>query len=112
MREHRVDLARVRRQVGLGDRLVAIGAGDVCQKLFEIGDVAIDGDAEFRLAVILALDLVEGLLALQGVEATGEDVAFATLIAAPEVYRGIVVDGAGDVDLERIQRFDHMARIA
>lgn len=112
MGEHGVDLARIRGQVGLGDSLVRVGAGDVGEQLFEIADIAIDGGAEFRLAVIFALDLIEGLLALQRVEAAGKDVALATLITAPEIDRGIVVDGAGDIDRERVQRFHDMAWIA
>ena len=38
MREHGVDLARVRGQVGLGHDVVAVVAGDVVQQLFEILD--------------------------------------------------------------------------
>src|SRR6478609_654209 len=101
MSKHRIDLAGVRGQVGLRYRAVRIGTGDIGEQLFEIADVAVDSGAEFRFAVILALDLVEGLLAFQRVEATGEDVALAALVAAPQVNRGIMIDGAGDIDRER-----------
>ncbi|TAZ14767.1 hypothetical protein ELH81_12195 [Rhizobium leguminosarum] len=103
MSEHRVDLARIRGEVGLRHRPVRVGAGDVGEQLFEITDVAVDGGAELRFAVIFALDLVEGLLALQRVEAAGEDVALAALVTAPEIDRGVVIDGAGDIDRERVQ---------
>ena len=87
MRQHRINLAGVRCQVALRQRLVAVVAGDVGEQFFEVGDVAVDGGAEFRLSVIFALDIVKGLLALQRIEATGEDVALAALIAAPERCR-------------------------
>ncbi len=63
MRQHGVDLAGVGGEVALRQRLVAVVAGHVVQELFEIADIAVDGGAELRLAVIFALDLVEGLLA-------------------------------------------------
>ena len=85
MCQHRVDLAGVGRQVALRHYLVAIVAGDVAEQLFKVGDIAVDGGAELRFAVVFALDLVEGLLALQRVEAAGEDVALAALVTPPQI---------------------------
>ena len=98
MCQHGVDLAGIRGEIGLRDGAVAIGAGNVGEQFFEIGDVTIDGGSEFRLAVILALDLVESLLAFQRVETAGEDIPLATLVAAPQVDGGVVIDCAGDID--------------
>ena len=112
MGKHRVDLAGIRRQVGLRHDVVAVVAGDVLEQLLEIVAVAVDRGAEFGVALILAADLVEGLLALQRVEAAREDVAFAAPVAVPQFDRGLVVDGAGDVDRKRVQRFDDMQRRA
>ena len=112
MGKHRVDLAGVRRQVGLRHDVVAVVAGDVLQQLLEIVAVAVDRGAEVRVALVLAADLVEGLLALQRVEAAREDVALAAPVAVPQLDRGVVVDGACDVDRQRVQRFDDVQRRA
>lgn len=111
MGKHGVDLARIGRQIGLGDALVGIVAGDIGEQLLEVGDVTVDRGAEFRFAIVLPLDLVEGLLPLQRIEATCEDVAFATLIAPPKIDRGVVVDRARNVYRERVQRLDDVARV-
>lgn len=70
MGKHRIDLAGIGGEVGLGDAPVAVGAGHVGEQLLEIGDVAVHGGAEFRFAFVFALDLVKRRLALQRVEAT------------------------------------------
>src|SRR3546814_18862175 len=78
MGEHGIDLARVRGQVALGHRFVAVGARNIGEQFLEVGDVAIDGGAELRLAFVFPLDLVESLLAFQRVEATGEEIGRAS----------------------------------
>ncbi len=112
MGKHRVDLAGIGGEVGLGDCPVTVRAGDISEQLFEIGDVAVHGGAEFGLPLVFALDLVKRRLALQRIEATGEDITFAALVPAPQFHRRIVVDRAGDVDGQRVQRFHHVTRIA
>jgi len=86
MGQHGIDLTGVRGEVGLGDRLVTICLGNVRQQLFEISDIAIHGGAEFRFAVVFALDFVKGLLTLQRVETAGEHIALAALVAPPQVH--------------------------
>ena len=108
MRQHGVDLAGVRGQVGLRHDVVAVVAGDILEQPLEILAVAVDGGLELAVGLILAADLVEGLLALQRVEPAGEDVPLAAPVTAPELDRGVMVDGAGDVDRQRVQRFHHM----
>src|SRR5262249_61628538 len=52
---------------------------------------------------------LERLLALAGVELARDDVALAALGAIPQLGRRVVVDHAGDVDGERIERVDAVA---
>jgi len=110
MCQHGIDLAGVGGEIGLRDGAVAIGAGDVGKQLFEIGDVAIDRGAEFRLAIILALDLVERLLALERVETAGEDIPFlGRLLAVADAFSAMTTDRPyrkgmdWDVALEQIE---------
>src|SRR3984893_17596010 len=106
MREQRVDLAGIGGEVGLGQHLAAVVAGDLLEQALELVDIAIDGFAELGRAPVLAADLLEGLLALRRVEAAREDVALAALVAVPQFDGGVVVDEAGDVDRKRVERFD------
>ena len=98
MGQHRVDLPGIGGEVGLGHDVVAVVAGDVLEQLLEVVAIAVDRCAELGVVLVLAADLVEGLLALQRVEAAREDVAFAAAIAVPKLDRCFVVDGARNVD--------------
>jgi hypothetical protein len=43
---------------------------------------------------------------LHGVELAGEHVALAALVAIPQLGGGVVIDHAGDVDRQRVERLD------
>ena len=79
---------------------------DLFEQPLELADVAVDGLLELAVAAILLADLVERLLALHGVEAPGEDVALAALVAVPQLGGGVVIDHPRDVDRERVERLD------
>src|SRR5271169_1364348 len=106
VRQQRIDLTGIRREVGPGQHLAAVVARDLLEEALELVDIAIDGFAEFGGAAVLAADFLEGLLALRRVEAAGEDVALAALVAVPQFDGGVVVDEAGDVDRKRVERVD------
>ena len=112
MGEHGVDLARIRRQIGLRHHIVAVVARNVLQQLLEIVAVAVDGSAEFAIRLIFAADVVEGLLAFQRIEPAREDVALAPAVAVPQLDRGLMIDGTRNVDRQRIERLHHMGRRA
>src|SRR5258708_1598332 len=106
MREQRVDLAGIGGEVGLGQHLAAVVAGDLVEQALELVDIAVDRFAELGRAAVLAADLLQGLLALRRVEASGEDVPLAALVAIPQFDGGVVIDEAGDVDRKRVERVD------
>jgi hypothetical protein len=83
VRQHRVDLAGLRGQIGPRQRPVAIVAADLRDKALELADIAVDGLLERLIAPVFAADLVEGLLALDRVQGAGEDVALAVAVAVP-----------------------------
>ena len=85
---------------------------DLREQPLEIADIVVDRLAEIGVALVFAAQLVKGLLALQRVEAAGEDVALAALVAVPELHRRLVVDRAGDVDGKRVQQFHDLGRRA
>src|SRR5262249_57682995 len=62
------------------------------------------------VGAILLADLLERLLALQGIQPAGEYVALAAAVAVPQFGGGVVIDHAGDVDRERVERLDRMPR--
>ena len=98
MGKHRVDLAGVGGEVGLGHPVVAIVAGDVLQQLLEILAITVDGGAEFAVVLVFAADVVKRLLTLQRVEPAREDVMLAAPVAPPQFDRGVVVDRPGDIN--------------
>src|SRR3984893_9265215 len=106
MREQRVNLAGIRGEVGLGQHLAAVVAGDLLEQALELVDIAIDGFAELGRAPVLAANLLEGLLALRRVEAAREDVPLAALVAIPQFDGGVVIDEAGDIDRKGVERVD------
>ena len=75
-------------------------------------DVAVDRLLELAVGAVAAADLLERLLPLQGVEPAREDVAFAALVALPQLGRRVVIDHARDIDRERVERFHRLARLA
>src|SRR5450759_4698945 len=83
MRQHGVDLAGFRGEVSARHHLAAVVARDLVEQPLELADIAVHRLLEFAVGAIFLADLVERLLALQGVEPAGENVAFAALIAVP-----------------------------
>src|ERR1700687_5146368 len=112
MREQRVDLAGIGSEVGLGQHLAAVVAGDLIEQALELVDIAIDGFAELGRAPVLAADLLEGLLALRRVEAAREHVPLAALVAIPQFDGGVVIDKAGDIDRKGVERVDDVLVLA
>ena len=110
MREHRVNLARIRGQVGLTEHVVAVIAGDLRQELFEIGHVPFNSGPELRITCVFLSDLIEGLLTLQCIEAAREDMPLTAAVAFPKVDEGLVVDRTGDIDRQRVQAFHRLQR--
>src|SRR6266508_4002148 len=104
--EHGVDLARLRGQVRARQHLVAVLARDLLEQPLELADIAIDGAAEIAVGAIALADFLERLLALHGVKLAREHVAFAALVAIPQLGCRVVVDHAGDVDRKRIERLE------
>src|SRR5262249_11647785 len=109
VREHGVDLARLRGQVGARHHLAAVVARDLLEQPLELADVAVDRAHEVALATILAANLLERLLPLHGVQLVREHVAVPTVVALPQLGRRLVIDHAGDVDGERVERVDAAA---
>src|SRR2546429_2466285 len=104
--EHGIDLAGLRSEIGPRQHLVAVVARDLLEQPLELADIAIDGAAEIAVGAIALADFLERLLALQGVKLAREYVAFAALVAIPQLGCRVVVDHAGDVDRKRIERLE------
>ena len=63
MRQHGVDLAGFRRQVGARHHLAAVVTRHFIEQPLEFGDVTVDGLPEFAVAAVLLADVIEaGLL--------------------------------------------------
>src|SRR5580704_17175529 len=110
VRQHGVDLAGLRGEIGARHHRAAVVARHVVEQPLELGDVAVDRLLELAVGAVALADLLERALPLHGVEALGEHVAFAALVAVPQLGGDVVVDHAGDVDRERIERLDRVAR--
>ena len=108
MRQHGVDLAGFRGEIGARHHLTAVVPRNLVEQTFELADVAVDRLLELAVRTILLADIVEGLLALQCIEPAGENVALTALVAIPQVCSRVVVDHSGDVDGKRIQRLNRM----
>src|SRR5260370_40212019 len=108
--QHGVALAGLRGEIGARHPRAAVVARDVLEQPLELADVAVDRLLEIAVAAIALADLVEGLLPLHRIEPLGEHVAFAALVAVPKLAGRVVIDHAGDVDRERIERFERMPR--
>ena len=76
MRQHGIDLAGFRGEVSARHHLAAVIALDLIKQVLELADIAVHRLLEFAVGAVLLADLVERLLALQGIEPAGEDVAF------------------------------------
>src|SRR5262249_44786570 len=101
--QHGVDLAGLRGEVGARHDRAAVVLRNVVEQPLELGDVAVDRLFELAVGAVALADLLEGALPLHGVEALGEDVAFAALVAVPQLDRRVMVDHAGDIDRERVE---------
>src|SRR5262249_56025702 len=102
--EHGVDLAGLRGEIGARQHLAAVVARDFLEQPLELADIAVDGTLEIAVAAVAFADFLERLLALHGVELAREHVAFAALVAIPQLGHRVVVDHAGDVDADPIDR--------
>src|SRR5262249_62247164 len=110
--QHGVAFAGLGGQIRARPHRAAIVARDVVEQPLDLADVAVDRLLDLAVAAVALADLLERLLALHRVEPLGEDVALAALVAVPQLGGRVVVDHAGDVDRERIERFERMARLA
>ena len=104
--EHGVNLARIGRQVRAGHRAATFAARNVFKEPLEFLDVLLHRLAELGIAAILAADFIECALPLRRVKTPIEQATFAALIALPQLGSGAVVDHAGYIDGERLQRVD------
>src|SRR6516225_8600907 len=112
MREHGVDLAGLRREIGACHRLSAVILRNLLEQALELADIAIDRAHEVAVAAILATNLLERLLPLIGVKLAREHVLLAAIVTIPEVGRGVVIDHARDVDGKRVERFERRSLAA
>src|SRR2546421_6740254 len=94
VRQHGVDLAGIRSEVAARGRLAALVLRDLVQQPLEFADIAVDSRLEFAVAAVSVADFLKRLLPLQGVEAAREHIAFAALVALPQLGRSVVVDHA------------------
>jgi len=65
--QHRVDLARIGGEIGLGDAVILVLPANIGQQALEVTSELVDRTAEGAVEAILLLDAVEGLLTLQRV---------------------------------------------
>src|SRR5262249_40506947 len=108
VRQHGVDLAGLRGEIGARHHLPAIFARDFVQEALKLGDVAVDRLHEFAIRAILAADLLERALTLHRIKLAREDIALAAVVAVPQLGGGGVIEHAGNVDRDGIKRFDGM----
>src|SRR5215470_7343057 len=106
VRQHSVNLAGLRGEIGPRHHLAAIVARDLIEQALELGDVAVDRLRELAIGAIFAADLLERALTLHRIELAREHIALAALVAVPELGGGVVVDHARDVDCQRVERLD------
>src|SRR5262249_7120966 len=85
-------------------------AGDFVEQTLELRDVAVDRALEVAVGAILAGDLVESLLTGGRVEALGERLVLAALVAVPDFGGGVAVHQPADVERQRLQRIATVLR--
>ncbi len=105
MREHRIDLAGLRREIGARQSVVAVVTADIREQTLELLDIAIDRDPEIRIGTVAAADFLERLGAASDVEPAREGATFATTITIPCVSDGSMIDHPRDVVRDRFKRF-------
>src|SRR5947208_10771469 len=93
-------------------RRSALVARHLIEQALEFGDVAVDGLLEVAVAAIFAGDLVERFLSGRRVEALGEGLALAALIAIPHLSREIAIHQPADVERQRLQGIAALLRYA
>src|ERR1041384_1356184 len=102
--EQGVDEAGLRGEVGAQGLRATLVAGDLVEQPLELGDVAVDRLLEAAVGAVRAGDLVERLLAGRRVEALGERLALAALVAVPHLGGEVAVHQPADVERQRLQR--------
>src|SRR5215212_9645814 len=110
--EQGVNEARFRREMAPQHRGPALVARDFVEQALEFRDVAINRLLEVAVGAIFADDLVERLLASRRVEALGERLALASLIAVPHLCREIAIHQPPDVQRQRLQGIATGLRLA
>src|SRR5262245_31846127 len=110
VRKHGVDLAGFRGEIGPCYHLAAIVAGHFVKQTLKLVDVTIDSLLEFAIRPVFLADVVERLLALQGIEPPRKDVALPALVTIPQVSSSVMVDHPRDIDRQRVERLDGMPR--
>src|SRR5262249_9858455 len=108
MGQHGVDLPGVRGEICTRYHLLTVVLPDFAEKSFELPDIPIDGLPELAIGFVALAHLVERLSALHGIEPPCKHVALAAIVALPEIRCGFVIDHAGDIDRQRVKRFDPM----
>src|SRR5579883_160121 len=101
MREHRIDLARLRGEIGAGQGVVAIVAAHVGQQPLELLHIAIDRIAEFEIVAVAPADLVEGLRAAPDIKRAREGVHVAAPIIVPSLGNRRMIDHPGNIVRDR-----------
>src|SRR5438270_5716867 len=104
MREQGVDQARLRGEVVAQLLRAAAVAGDFVEQAFELDDIAVDRSLEVAVGAVLAGDLVKGLLTGGRVEALGEGLVLAALVAVPHLGGEVAVHQPADVERQGFQR--------
>jgi hypothetical protein len=110
VREHGIDLPRLRGEIALRQRAIRIFAADFGEQPLELLYVAVDRFAERAIGAIAPADFLERFLALCGVEPAAEDVPFAAPVAIPEIDNGIMVEQARNIERQRVDRVDRAVR--
>src|ERR1700694_4815947 len=103
MREQGVDKTGLRGEVAAQHLRTALVARDLVEQALELGDVAVDRLLEVAVGAIFAGHLVESFLAGRSVEALGESLALAALIAIPHLGGEIAIHQPADVERQRCQ---------
>src|SRR4029450_5652902 len=97
MREQEIDASRLRGEIVLQHAARGIARLGFAKQAFEIGDVAVHGEAELVLMAVAASDFIERRLTVGIVDLASEHAAGSGPEALPELRRRAVVDGAGDL---------------
>src|SRR5262245_43879412 len=108
MRQHGVELAGLRGEIGARDHLPAIIVRDFIEQVLEFSDVPIDRLHEVPVGAIPPTNFLERALARHRVEHAREYVSLTALVAIPKLSGGVVIDYASNIDCYGIEGLDDM----